>query len=604
MNTVVQGRPAPMQATMLRARPIAIALGAIAALSFPLWAGDPYKLHLAALIAVYWVLIAGLNLVVGYSGQLSIGHVGLLSIGAYAFAILAGKLGWHPAIAVAAAGSLGGLCGLALGLPSLRLPGFYFAMATMAFALIVNELVLAQVNLTGGGIGLTGPVFPAPLDSPAGFYYLAAAVALAVTLMSWNIARRMWGLGLMAIRDNPVTAQAVGVPVFRAKLAVFVFSGVTAGVAGALFASLQSYITPDTFVFELSLFFFVCIIIGGRGSIIGPFVGTVVLTALPELVAPLAKLGHFFYGLLLLVVVLVVPEGIGRMVELIGERLRPRVLPQAAIAPELARLAQALRDAAPAPEATAAAPLQAVHISKQFGGLMALDQVSLALNPGEVHGLIGPNGSGKTTLLNMLSGYYEPSAGQIRHRSLELAGASVQQRALIGVARTFQKPRLMPMLSVLDNAVLGAWTHARSGFIATALGLPSVGRDERALRAHATELLHGVGLGAVIARRANTLDHAQQRLLEIARCLALRPRFILLDEPAGGLTGAEIEHLGAVIRTLRDAGIGVLLVEHHTDFVFRVSDRVTALNVGRVICHGTPAEVRHDPELIRVYLGA
>ncbi len=320
----------------------ALALGALLAASLPWWAGDQYQLHLAALICVYWVLIGGLNLVVGYTGQLSIGHVGLLAIGAYTFAILAGKLGWHPGAAVVAAGALCGLCGLALGLPSLRLPGFYFAMATMAFALIVNELALAQGGLTGGGIGLPGPGFPAPFDTPAGFYALAAVPALVVTLLSWNIARRMWGLGLMSIRDNPVAAQAVGVPLFRAKLVVFVFSGVCAGVAGALFASLQSYITPDTFVFELSLFFFVCIIIGGRGSIVGPFIGTVVLTALPELVAPLAKLGHFFYGLLLLLVVLVVPEGIGRMFELLGERLRPRKVPTAAITPDLPRLARAL----------------------------------------------------------------------------------------------------------------------------------------------------------------------------------------------------------------------------------------------------------------------
>ena len=323
-------------------RNLAIVIGTGIAAVLPLISGDTYVLHLAALIAVYWVLIAGLNLVVGYSGQLSIGHVGLLSIGAYAFAILAGKMGWHPMAAVVAAGGLCGACGLALGLPSLRLPGFYFAMATMAFALIVNEVVLAQVDLTGGGIGLPGPLFPKPFDTPAGFYAGAAVVAALVTLMSWNIARRMWGRGLIAIRDNPVTAQAVGVPVFRAKLTVFVFSGITAGVGGALFASLQSYITPDTFVFELSLFFFVCIIIGGRGSIIGPFIGTVVLTALPELVAPLAKLGNFFYGLLLLIVVLVVPEGIGRVVELAFERLRPRKLPQVAIEPDLARLSRAL----------------------------------------------------------------------------------------------------------------------------------------------------------------------------------------------------------------------------------------------------------------------
>lgn len=312
------------------------------AATLPLWSSNQYQLHLAALICVYWILIAGLNLVVGYTGQLSIGHVGLLAIGAYAFAILAGKMGWHPGLAVVAAGGLCGLCGLVLGLPSLRLPGFYFAMATMAFALIVTEIALAQGDLTGGGIGLPGPLFPAPFDSPAGFYYLAALLAAIVTLLSWNIARQMWGRGLMSIRDNPVAAQAVGVPLFRAKLTVFVFSGVTAGVAGALFASLQSYITPDTFVFELSLFFFVCIIIGGRGSIVGPLLGTVVLTALPDLVAPLARLGNFFYGLLLLAVVLIVPEGIGRVFELIGERLRPRREQHEMIQPDLPRLARAI----------------------------------------------------------------------------------------------------------------------------------------------------------------------------------------------------------------------------------------------------------------------
>jgi branched-chain amino acid transport system permease protein len=322
---------------------LSLLVGAILIATLPFWAGDQYQLHLAALIAVYWILIAGLNLVVGFTGQLSIGHVGLLSIGSYTFAILAGKMGVDPTLSVFISGLLGGLCGLALGLPSLRLPGFYFAMATMAFSMIVNEIVLAQVDLTGGGIGLPGPMFPKPFDSPVGFYYLVTAIALFVTWLTWNIARRMWGRAFISIRDNPVAAQAVGVPVFKAKLLAFVFSGITAGVSGAVFASLQSYITPDTFVFELSMFFFVCIIIGGRGSIIGPFLGTVVLTALPELVSPLAKLGNFFYGLLLLVVVLVVPEGIGRMFEIISERLRPRTVHREPITPDLNRLAKALK---------------------------------------------------------------------------------------------------------------------------------------------------------------------------------------------------------------------------------------------------------------------
>lgn len=324
-------------------RLIGLALAAIAAFTLPLWTGDQYQLHVAALIGAYWILIAGLNLVIGYTGQLSIGHVGLLAVGAYTFAILAGTMALSPALAVAAAGALCGLFGLVLGLPSLRLPGFYFAMATMAIALIVGEFIMANPELTGGGIGLPVPAFPAPFDSPAGFYYLVLILAAVVTWFTWNVARRMWGRGLIAIRDNPVTARAVGVPVFRAKLIVFVFSGITAGVAGAVFASLQSYITPDTFVFELSLFFFVCIIIGGRGSIVGPFIGTVILTALPELVAPLAKLGNFFYGLLLLAVVLLVPEGIGRVFEVIAERLRGHRTESVPVSPDLPRLARALR---------------------------------------------------------------------------------------------------------------------------------------------------------------------------------------------------------------------------------------------------------------------
>lgn len=590
-------------------RTVLFLIGAIALLFLPFWAGDQYQLHLAALIAVYWVLIAGLNMVVGYTGQLSIGHVGLLSIGAYAFAILAGKWGIDPYLATAVAGLLGGVCGLALGLPSLRLPGFYFAMATMAFALIVNELLLAQVDLTGGGVGLMGPGYPAPFDTPEGFYYLALLLAALITLLSWNIARSMWGRVLISVRDNPVAAASVGVPVFRAKLVVFIFSGVTAGVSGALFASLQSYITPETFVFDLSMFFFVCIIIGGKGSILGPLVGTIVLTALPEMVASLAKLGNFFYGVLLLIVVLVIPEGIGRLLEKIYERFRPKRLQSVAISPSLDLLSKTIEAIqvqryVAEPRVSAGVALRAAGISKNFGGLVALDDVSLVLWPGKVHGLIGPNGSGKTTMLNLLSGYYEPSAGSITHLYQEIGTSSVQERAAVGIARSFQKPRLLPELSVLDNVMLGAWLHTQAGFIDCALGLPKVWHEDKLVRDLAEKLLDGVGLSAVKHWRANLLDHAQQRFLEIARGLALAPRFILLDEPAGGLTGVEIEQLGTVIKTIRDAGIGVLLVEHHTDFVFRVCDDVTALNVGRSIMQGKPQEVRNDPEVIRVYLGA
>lgn len=248
--------------------------------------------------------------------------------------------------------------------------------------------------------------------------------------------------------------------------------------------------------------------------------------------------------------------------------------------------------------------LAARSVSKHFAGVRALDDVSLTLRPGEIHGLIGPNGSGKTTLLNLLSGYYAEDAGSVLLDGRPIGTASVRRRAGLGIARTFQKPRLLGTISVLDNAMVGTWRDAASGFLATAFAWPAVARREAAARAHARELVLGVGLGHAVGRRASVLEHAEQRFLEIARALAGRPRFLLLDEPAGGLTAAEIGHLEAVVRTVRDAGIGVLLVEHHTDFVFRVSSVVTTLDRGRVIAEGTPAAVRADAEVNRVYLGA
>ena len=248
--------------------------------------------------------------------------------------------------------------------------------------------------------------------------------------------------------------------------------------------------------------------------------------------------------------------------------------------------------------------LIAEQVTKRFGGLTALDDVTLTVEPGEVHGLIGPNGSGKTTLLNLLSGFYQADEGAVRLDSENLSTATVQRRAQLGIARTFQKPRLLGSQTVLENAMLGGWRDRRAGLLSTVFALPQVRAEQRMLRERASELLTGLGLGHALDRRANLLEHAEQRFLEIARALTLRPRFILLDEPAGGLTGAEIERLGQVIRTLRDCGIGVLLVEHHTEFVFGISDRVTALNLGRTLRHGTAHEVRHDPEVIRVYLGA
>jgi len=247
--------------------------------------------------------------------------------------------------------------------------------------------------------------------------------------------------------------------------------------------------------------------------------------------------------------------------------------------------------------------LAAEAVSRRFDGVLAVDGVSLSLSPGEVHGLIGPNGSGKTTLLNLLSGYYPITGGAIRLGETLISRASVQRRAQLGIARTFQAPRLMPELSALDNAMLGGWPATRAGFIEAALALPRALKEERAIRERAASILDGIGLGAVKDRRVELLEHTAQRFLEIARALVMQPRFLLLDEPAGGLTVAEINTLAAIVGVVRRAGIGVLIVEHHTDLVLRICDRVTVLNLGKVIAQDTAAAVRRHEDVIRVYLG-
>ena len=248
--------------------------------------------------------------------------------------------------------------------------------------------------------------------------------------------------------------------------------------------------------------------------------------------------------------------------------------------------------------------LKAQAVSRHFAGIVAVDNVSLSVRPGEIHGLIGPNGSGKTTLLNLLSGYYSINGGSISLGGRDISKMSVRDRAQLGLSRTFQAPKLLPDYSVLDNAMLGGWPHSHAGFVETALSAPRALREERQIRERASDILDGIELSSMKDRRAELLEHTAQRFLEIARALVMSPRFILLDEPAGGLTIQEIDKLADIVAVIRDSGVGVLIVEHHTDFVFRICDRVTVLNLGKELAHGPGDTVSRDPEVIRVYLGA
>ena len=568
----------------------------VIALLLPMVSNDYWTL-IATRAAVYWVLVSGLNLVVGFAGQLAIGWVALLTLGAYTTSVLcAGTVmePWPAPLAFVAAGVVGAVAGLIVGLPALRLRTFYFAMTTLGFATIVTQIALAWQSVTGGGIGVAGPSLPGPFANGLGFYLLCLGLAALCTWMTANVAHSRFGRSLIAVRDADVAAEICGVSKPRLLGAVFLFSGALAGVAGGLFATLQSYITPDAFTFDLSVLFFISILIGGRGSILGPLIATIVLTWLPEFAAPLVVWSTFLYAALLLLIVLAVPGGIAALLDFENRRALPS---NRAVIPRPALLANLLIGA------TAGSAIRLEAVGLRFGGLKAIDGLDLVIAGGEIHGLIGPNGSGKTTTLNVVCGFNTPQSGSVTVDGAALPFGRPQARAAAGIARTFQTPRLVGEATVLQNVMIGGATVGQAGFMEAVLSLPRHHRDEAVLRERALLALRIVGLEGLAAVRADRLQHSELRFMEIARALMLRPRYLLLDEPAAGLSGDEIHRLGELIRGISLHHVGVLLVEHHAELIFDICDHVTVLNLGKTLAAGTPDSIRQHQEVVSAYLG-
>jgi branched-chain amino acid transport system permease protein len=569
----------------------------LAGLALPLL-DDNYIGVIAQRAYIYWILSAGLNLVVGYAGQIAIGWVSMLTLGAYTTAALAaGRVGaeWHPYLALAAGGVMGAVFGVVVGLPALRLRTFYFAMTTLGFATIVTQVALAWKDVTGGGVGTPGPTFPWPFEPGWGFYYFCFILAALATWMTANIGSSRYGRALVAIRDAEVAAEASGIAKPKLLMMVFLLAGALGGVAGGLFASLQSYITPDAFTFEMSVLFFIAILIGGRGSILGPVLGTIILTALPEFAAPLVQWSTFLYAVLLLAIVLLVPGGIADMLDF--KNRRP-LTQHREIVPRTELLKRALD------RTDGKHSIVLKDIALHFGGVRAIDGLDLEIRSGEVHGLIGPNGSGKTTTLNVISGYYKPKTGTMKLDGADMPFDQPHARANYRIARTFQTPRIVGAASVLENVMIGGTVHGQATFTEAMLSLPRNRRDEKLLRQAAMQALATVGLESLADVRADRLQHSELRFIEIARALMLRPAFLMLDEPAAGLSTEEIKRLGALIKAISREGTGVLLVEHHADLIFDICDRVTVLNLGKELAAGTPAEIRAHREVVSAYLGA
>jgi branched-chain amino acid transport system permease protein len=424
-------------------------------------------------------------------------------------------------------------------------------------------------------------------------------IDIACFIMMGNMMRGRFGRGFVALRDNEIAARASGISLVRLKMFAFVVSAAVTGLAGAFYAVQKTVITPDDFTPDVSIFFLVVVVLGGSGRLWGAALGTVAFFVVPELLTSLQAWRLLIYGVVLLALMLFAPHGL-----------------QGAIASGWRGLRVAL-GASPRPPVRSAdassvpamPPVRGMAVAvegllKRFGGVTALDRVSLAIAAGSVHAIVGPNGSGKTTLLNMICGFFRPDEGSIRLDGVEVVGRSTASIARLGVGRTFQTPKLLTELSATENAMLGAFAAERASTVEVALWAPRARREHAALTALARHFLGFVGLGGRVHEQAGELPHGQRRLAEIARALIGRPRLLLLDEPAAGLSMTELDKLGALIRSIADLGVTVVIVEHHLELVADICRHVTVLDRGQVLAEGTPDAVFADPTVIAAYMGA